>query len=239
MLLVVASELDVAAAQAARIWPEARVAVMTPRDLCRAGIAIVVDAFHDGEVVVEGKVEPVGGIEAAISLLRSVPQYELWEIDDGDRPYVASELTAFLFYFLSRLKCPVLNRPSAHLLSGPSWGPLQWMWACRQCDLRTWPEPMFQPDDSVPEVQSPPCGTVHVLDGRTTHAGRTQAGAARYVRLARHAGVRYLAVQESEDDDGCHVSLIDTVPNLADPCVAGLLRNHFRWREYGPAVGTG
>jgi hypothetical protein len=239
LLLVIASELDVVAAHAARIWPEARVAMMTPRDLCRGGIAIEVDAFHDGEVVVQGKVEPVCGIEAAISLLRSVPQYELWEIDDGDRPYVASELTAFLFYFLSRLECPVLNRPSAHLLSGPSWGPLQWIWACRQCDLRTRPGPIVQPDDTVPEEQPLRCGTVHVLDDRTMRVGRTQADDARYVRLARLAGVRYLAVHASEDDDGGHVSLIDTVPNLADPCVAGLLRNHFRWGEHGPALGTG
>lgn len=238
MLLIVASELDTAAAQASRIWPEARVGIMTPRDLCSGGTAIEVDAFGEGKVVVQGQVEAVSGIDAAISLLRAVPQYELWQIDDADRPYVASELTAFLYYFLSRLECPVLNRPSAHLLSGPGWGSMQWVWACRQCDLRTRPDSLHRLEGAAPPEPLPRCGTVHVLDDQTFHEGRTQADAGHYVRLARRAGVRYLAIHESEDQFGCYVSLVDTVPNLADPRVADLLKNQFRWREHGFALGA-
>jgi hypothetical protein len=239
LLLLVASELDPAAAQAAQLWPEVHVAVMTPRDLCRGGIAIKVDAFQDGKIVVQGKVESVYEIDAVITTLRSVPHYELWEVDDNDRPYVASELTAFLFYFLSRLDCPVLNRPTSHFLTGPSWGQLQWLWACRQCGLRTRPGLLNSRENTALIEQPPQCGTVHVLDDSIVPVGRVQADPTPYVRLARCAGVRYLAVHQSEDDKGCHVSLIDTVPNLADPCVANLLRSRFPWRQHGSVVGTG
>ena len=58
-------------------------------------------------------------------------------MNDDDRTYVASEITAFLFYFLTRLQCPALNRPTAHCLTVPSWGRMQCMHVRRQAGIAT------------------------------------------------------------------------------------------------------
>ena len=60
---------------------------------------------------------------------------ELFNVAETDRKYVASEILAFLYYFLSRLTCPVRNRPTAHCLVGPSWGVQQWSAAFRRSGI--------------------------------------------------------------------------------------------------------
>ena len=56
-------------------------------------------------------------------------EQELLHISAVDRQYVAAEMNAFLISWLSRLTCPILNRPTAMSLSGPNWRPEQWVHA--------------------------------------------------------------------------------------------------------------
>jgi hypothetical protein len=75
----------------------------------------------------------VGGREIAQEEIRGVLtrvpgifEQELLHIISADRAYVAAEMTAFLTSWLSRLACPILNRPTPTSLSGPYWRPEQW-----------------------------------------------------------------------------------------------------------------
>ena len=52
---------------------------------------------------------------------------ELTDIMFSDRSYVAAEMTAFLLFWLSRLRCPVLNEPTATCLAGRYWRREQWI----------------------------------------------------------------------------------------------------------------
>jgi len=54
---------------------------------------------------------------------------ELSSLAAEDREYAASEMTAFLLSWLTRLACPVLNRPTPMCLAGPAWRPEKWVQA--------------------------------------------------------------------------------------------------------------
>ncbi|MBZ4422796.1 hypothetical protein [Myxococcus sp. RHSTA-1-4] len=84
----------------------------------------------------------VGGEQVEVSTFRGVvtrlPGYldsDLTHIAPEDRSYVASELNAFLASWLSRLPCPVLNRPTASSLMGPSLGLERWLSLAARCGL--------------------------------------------------------------------------------------------------------
>jgi len=82
----------------------------------------------DGDAaVVEGKRVPQKEITGVLTRLPCVFEQELVDITPDDRRYVAAEMTAFLLFWLSRLKCPVLNRPTPTCLSGPYWRREKWI----------------------------------------------------------------------------------------------------------------
>src|SRR5262249_10347233 len=65
-----------------------------------------------------------------------------------DRAFVAAEMSAFLFAWLSQLECRVLNRPRGISLCGPNWQPLQWTLAAARAGLAVAPVRRNVPDRS-------------------------------------------------------------------------------------------
>ena len=89
--------------------------------------------------VVSGHVVATAEIAGVLTRLPCVTEHELPHIVPADRAYVATEMTAFLAFWLSELACPVLNRPTPACLTGPNWRPEQWVHAAAQLGMPVCP----------------------------------------------------------------------------------------------------
>jgi hypothetical protein len=129
MIVILASRWDPTANATAASWAHRPVGVMTPQDLCTAGWRQhlgAADRITPDVAVVQGQLIPQQDITGVLTRLPWVTDSEVVEIAAHDRAYVAAEMTAFLLFWLSRLKCPVLNPPTPMCLSGPYWRAEQW-----------------------------------------------------------------------------------------------------------------
>jgi len=126
MLLLVARDTDLAARRLARRWSQYGARVLTPRDLSCAG-------WLTGEVspsvpsfVAEGERAGESEVSAALVRIPSVSAADVSHVDAADRGYCAAEMTAFLAWWLSGLRCSVVNRPTPTSLSGTEWAEPTW-----------------------------------------------------------------------------------------------------------------
>jgi hypothetical protein len=132
MILVVASQVDLSAERLVGRWASHGASLLTPRDLCTEGMQLELGDVMAGKVVAGGNVHDVASVRGVVSMLPLVNEQELVGFDASDRRYVATEMTSFLLYFLSALRCPVLGRPTPASLVGPGWYVEQWISACRR-----------------------------------------------------------------------------------------------------------
>ncbi len=226
MILIIASELNTVAQDAAAEWPGGPAIVLTPRDLCTRGWRIDLGAFDESQIVPGGSIYPVRDVMGVVTLLPYVMDYELFAIEEPERKYAASEITAFLFYFLSRLECPVLNRPTAHCLTGPSWRPEQWNVACRRAGIHAKPlrrQQALQPTTGK-VVNVSTCISVvgSKCVGETRAAFRSSA-----MELARLARVDFLTVRLAGEDEEQTLHSVELVPDLRDGLILEAVQNHF------------
>src|SRR6185312_5009593 len=136
MLLAVASGYDrSAAAWAARHGA----ALLTPADLSVAGWRYHAGISGPNTAVVGGEVITVDALDGVLTRLPYVSPVELGHIVETDQEYVAAEMTAFLLAWLSRLPCPVINRPTSSWLCGPAWPPERWVWTAARLGLHVRP----------------------------------------------------------------------------------------------------
>jgi hypothetical protein len=89
--------------------------------------------------VIGGTVTPCREITGVLIRRPCVIEAELPHIRSADRRYVAEEMSAFLFAWLTGLTCPVLNRPRDFHLLGPPWRPEQWVRAAAALGIATRP----------------------------------------------------------------------------------------------------
>ena len=226
MILIIASELDAVARDAASEWPGGGALVLTPRDLCTRGWRVELGAFEESQIVAGGNIYPIRDVSGVITLLPYVMDYELFTIEESERKYVASEITAFLFYFLSRLECPVLNRPTAHCLAGPSWRPEQWNAVCRQAGFRTRPRGRewnsWSPTSEPANIST----SVSVVGGKCVGGAEAETRSSA-VELARLARVEFLTVRLQDDAEQKSMHSIELVPDLRDPTILSAVQSHF------------
>lgn len=123
---MLASRFDESAARLAARWRARGARLLTPEGLSVRGWCHESDAQHRSVAVIDGELVPVRSIEGVLTRLSAVSEEELPHIVVEERAYVSSEMTAFLLAWLSSLECPVLNRPTATSLSGPSWSQEKW-----------------------------------------------------------------------------------------------------------------
>ena len=225
MILIVTSELDSVAPEAAAKWPECPAATLTPRDLCTKGWCIETEDFDNGRIVANGAVTLVRQITGVVTLLQCVSDYELFRIEEVDRKYAASEINAFLVYFLSRLTCRVLNRPSAYCLSGPSWHPTQWVWACRRAGIPAEAAPACAaPVVAKPRSEPEFCRSVSIVGDSCL--GGDSPYSANVAQLAKFARVEFLTARFTMDGKDEVLRSISTVPDLKDKAIARAVHEH-------------
>ena len=112
---------------------------MTAADLSCSGWTMNSRHLAEARFVVSGRVHAVSEIAGVLVRLPAISENELERIAVSDRRYVASEINAFLIYWLSSLPCPVLNRPSPRSLAGPGWYPEHWVHCAAAVGLNTRP----------------------------------------------------------------------------------------------------
>jgi hypothetical protein len=201
MIVIVANGGDAAAASLAAHWG-AKSAILTPEDLSASGWRQSLGHIKDGglndSVVVQQRVIPQREITGVLTRLPAVHAADLPDIDPEDRDYVAAEMTAFLLFWLSRLRCPVINRPTAMSLSGPLWRPEQWVHAAAVLGIAV--SAVRRHSRAEWQRAVPPSArAVNVIGGRCFgEAHPNLVSSAR--RLAEAAGVALLSVVFSSPD---------------------------------------
>jgi len=139
MIIVFAQEHDENANSLVRRWKDRGAQLMVPADLSRAGWSCASRDPVNSQCVIEGVGHDASEIRGVLVRSPAVIASDLPHIAPSDRSYVASEMTAFLVYWLSALRCPVLNRPTPRSLYGPGWYPEHWMHYAARAGLRVKP----------------------------------------------------------------------------------------------------
>jgi hypothetical protein len=229
MIVIVANRWDQTPRSVASHWAPHTVAVLTAQDLSVAGWHQRLSASDGGTAVAELKRVPQKEITGVLTLLPCIFEEELVDVAPEDRGYVAAEMTAFLLVWLSRLRCPVLNRPTPTCLSGPYWRREKWVSVAAQAGIPA--EPVRRhaaASGCAAEGETLPVATtVTVVGNRAFGAG--EPGLQRQaLRLARLAGVELLAVHFSSAERGAHFVGADAFPNLSDDGVADAVLEYLR-----------
>lgn len=184
MLVVLARQEDEIASDLVRRWPDAR--LMTPRDLSTRGWSHSHRGEREEQAVIGGELVTAVEISAVYTRLDGVTENDLPTIVKDDRRYVAAEMTAFLLSWLSRLTCPVVNRPSPLGLAGPN---LRWeAWISRAGDAGIPVRPVSRGSDGYQESELQDPLTLSVVGLRAIGQASSELKS-RAVRLAYATGV--------------------------------------------------
>ncbi len=208
MLVVVASRFDDEARALVNQWGPGVAQVLVPQGLSKPDWRWFPDHDESSTAVLNDTAVRVADITGVLTLMPVVIEHELDHIVEEDRSYVAAEIHAFLFAWLSALRCPVINRPADGGLSGPPWTPERWTWEAHRAGLDTRrPEP--RDDASVERLT--------IVGDRVFPA---DAGCLDVIgRLARAAGIDMMCVSLVQGRF-VHAS---SRPHLATPGVAEAL----------------
>jgi hypothetical protein len=140
VLVVLASLYDIQARNLVSHWldrnGEQDICLLTCKDLSIGGWHHYLNSDLNSTSVIGGKQIPIRNIKGVLTRLTHITDHELPHIISKDRPYVASEMMAFLVCWLSFLKCPILNRPTtSSCLCGPNWRHEQWVHAASKVGI--------------------------------------------------------------------------------------------------------
>jgi hypothetical protein len=168
--------------------------------------------FDASTLTVGGCRLSVGAITGVVNALAAVVPAALTVYDVEEREYQAAELHALLVYFLTALRCPVINRPSRLGLVGPVLNPLGWFHLARAAGL-----PVV-----VGEVTSEDPATARAAASRGNVEARWAEGmiprnAAEQLTaaLARRCGLGYLEARYEDGSGGLRFAGARSVPDLA------------------------
>jgi hypothetical protein len=220
MIVILASRHDPTAPALASRWAAQDAAVLTCSDLSTAGWHDPLADAGAGAAVIAGRRVGAGAIRAVLVRLPWVSEAELAHVVAEDRPYVAAEMSAFLVSWLSRLRCPVVNRPSPVGLNGPSWRPERWLHLAGRLGI-----PVRASRRQVvlgaeePTSYEGGTATVTVVGDRSFGA---EDGTLRELalRLATAAGMDLLDVHFAGPDAGAPLVGVNPLPDLSAPEVA-------------------
>jgi hypothetical protein len=135
MLVVVGSRFDPGACEIVRQWTPFGAGLLAAEDLSLPGWRFSPGARGSSQAVIGGRLVHESDIRGVLVRRPQVLAQELAHIAAADREFVAAEMTAFLFAWLSELSCRVLNGPRGLSLCGPAWRPQQWRHAAAQAGL--------------------------------------------------------------------------------------------------------
>ena len=190
MILVLVAAGGASAPSAAALAPlEAE--VVSLEELAAEPSALHDPGFERSELTVSGRRVRVGDLTGVVNLVPAVPPELLTFYDEEERDYQAAELHAWLSFFLSSLRCRVVNRPTPVSLTGPALTALSWIRLARAAGILTAPLTVDSRDVRAALRGPEPDGDdVVCLGGRVVSpASRSDPSA---VRLAEAVGVTYL-----------------------------------------------
>jgi len=222
VILLLASEFDDIARQAASTWPGGDAIFMTPSDLCEPGWRVG-DCADTSYVAEKLTISPTK-VTGIITLLTQIQEQELVDIVPEDRRYVARELNAFLLFLLTSTTCNVLNRPVDGGLCGPCWEPEKWAAICHSMGMPHAPVRRGSgcaPEQAGGDQDSP---VVEVLGGRVL--GNPSPVDAQAIALAKAAQTSYGRFMFQRFDDIWRFNAADCRPDLADPRTCQALATH-------------
>lgn len=216
MIALLSHRFDAAAQQAVATWPRGEATLLTVTDLSTEGWRVDTERFAEGSFVASGRVYPVQQLSGVINLIPFIHEKELLSVFAEDRSYVASEMTAFLTYWLNRLECPVLNRPAPDLLVRTNWSQATWCRMAAEVGLDVAPEASTQ-------VSQQP---VVVLQGRVVNpAGWPVAEAVQ--TLAEQTGHAYLEAYFTGSAQHPQFVGVSQLPTVQQPAVLRALHEFF------------
>jgi hypothetical protein len=195
VLLIIAGKQDQSAQWLAERWSRFGAAILCPADLSLSGWRHYVAVASEDIAVINRQTVPVEKITGVLTRLPYVSEHELMHIVAPDRPYVAAEMTAFLLSWLSRLNCPLLNRPSPTCLSGCDWRSEQWVYFATLLGIPVVPIRRHAKclEDTATQESIDSFDTVTVIGESCVGAGDERRSA--YARrLAAAAGLNLLAL---------------------------------------------
>jgi hypothetical protein len=192
MILVLANRGDLAARRLVEAWRAHDARLVTLPDLSRPGWRHYLGDSGPEIAVASGELVPVASIQGVLTRIAWITPEDLPHVVEGDRPYVAAEISAFLIAWLSQLRCPVINRPATNSLMGAPHAAEGWVAIAARVGLvPPWTSRAFP---APPEAAWPAeAVTVSVLGDRCFGAV-DPALADQACRLAAAAGVELLAV---------------------------------------------
>ncbi len=213
MLLVLGSALDSAPLLLARRWQRAGrdVAVVTPADLSRPGWRLRCGRPAESTAGLAERVLTGPDIEGVVSALAVVGPWDLAHIADGDRDYVAQEMSAFLLAWMSELSCPVIDQPTALSLAGCGRSPYEWAAIARRQGLCA--DPLWS-GESI---------GVTVVGGRAASHSRDDPLAAAAVTIAAAAGRSLVTLRFAAGAGSPTVVGADARPEVGDDAAADAL----------------
>jgi len=219
VIVVVANRWDAGATAFASRWASHDVRVLTCQDLSTAGWRQTLNAGDARTAVVEGTPIAQERITGVLIRLSCVFQEELSGIVLPDREYVATEMTAFLWFWLSSLNCPVVNRPTSAGLAGP-YRQEYWARLAAQAELPVQPvRRRAVLSACVPEEICPAPVTVTVVGQRVL--GEIDPILQKHaLKLAELAGLELLAVRFSGPEHNARFLSADPFPDLTDDGIA-------------------
>jgi hypothetical protein len=229
MLVLLASRHDEMAHALAARWSAEGAALLTPRGLSVGGWRHHLGSPSDSAAVIDGRPVPVEELTGVLTRLWCVGVQDLPHIVPPDREYVSIEMSAFLVSWLTSLKCPVLNRPTATCLAGPNWQPEEWTHRAARLGIPVRPierHSAFGAEAATPSAIAERV-TVTVVGARCL--GATDETLRRHARLlAAHAGVGLLDVLFDGDDARASFVGVNLWPDIASPDIADAILEHLK-----------
>lgn len=216
MIVVISPLLNDTIVKAFAGWSQTiEIALLTVKDMMSEGWELYSDRFEDSFFVANGKQCAVNQIDGVINLLPFIYEKELIQIKEEDRSYVASELTAMMTYFLTKLSCKTINRPDAESLMGSSNLYYQWKHLVQKLGI------------GVQNISDQsPTACIYVVGEMLLNL--QELPFANEIRLlAKQLNTNYLEVKFVQSDNTWYCIAISKTINLTHAGVMELLRYYF------------
>jgi hypothetical protein len=230
LIVVIASEQDQTVNTLVSLyWKAHDVRLLRPKDLSLIGWRHYYNNKDNNfsTAVIDGEVIKVKEIDAVLTRIPCVFENDLIKISLVERPYVAAEMTAFLFSWLDDLTCPLLNAPTPNCLSGPYWRLEQWIYEAAKCGMKIKPVTRSKGDGFKQiEEQKDKTSTITLVgDSYLGNIDHTLVSQTR--QLASRAGVDLLSVHFSSPYyENAKFLIADIWPDITRKEIADAILNY-------------
>ena len=225
MILVLANSRDLPARRLVEAWCAHDARLLALADLSRTGWRHYLGEVGPEIAVASGEVIPAASIKGVITRIPWVTPEDLPHVVVDDRHYVAAEISAFLIAWLTRLTCPVINRPATNSLMGAPHAAEGWVAIAARAGLQLpWSRRVFP---APPEPAWPPEAVTVTILGDRCFGDVDPTLADQACRLAAAANVELLAVTFSHAAAGATFLGVHLWPDVSLPELAAALLDRF------------